>query len=94
MPSLKPLVFLRPRRRRCCSSWLKLWRKCIIVGELAALDPEPRSASVSAIDPTTLYGIEQATLQDLMAEHPEIVQAVIRELAQRLRDTTAPYGFG
>jgi CRP-like cAMP-binding protein len=65
-----------------------------IVGELAALDPEPRSASVSAIDPTTLYRIEQATLQDLMAEHPEIVQAVIRELAQRLRDTTAPYGFG
>ncbi|MCX5932412.1 MAG: cyclic nucleotide-binding domain-containing protein [Cyanobacteria bacterium] len=65
-----------------------------IVGELAALDPEPRSASVSAIDPTTLYRIEQATLQDLMADHPEIVQAVIKELAQRLRDTTAPYGFG
>lgn len=64
-----------------------------IVGELAALDPEPRSASVSAIDPTTLYRIEQAMLQDLMADHPEIVQAVIKELAQRLRDTTAPYGF-
>jgi CRP-like cAMP-binding protein len=65
-----------------------------IVGELAALDPEPRSASVSAIDPTTLYRIEQATLQALMVDHPEIVQAVIKELAQRLRDTTAPYGFG
>lgn len=64
-----------------------------IVGELAALDPEPRSASVSAIDPTTLYRIEQAMLQALMADHPEIVQAVIKELAQRLRDTTAPYGF-
>jgi CRP-like cAMP-binding protein len=64
-----------------------------IVGELAALDPEPRSASVSAIDPTTLYRIEQTTLQALMADHPEIVQAVIKELAQRLRDTTAPYGY-
>jgi CRP-like cAMP-binding protein len=65
-----------------------------IVGELAALDPEPRSASVSAIDPTTLYRIEQSTLQDLMEHHPEIVQGVIKELAQRLRDTTAPYGLG
>jgi CRP-like cAMP-binding protein len=65
-----------------------------IVGELAALDPEPRSASVSAIDRTTLYRIEQSTLQGLMAHHPEIVQGVIKELAQRLRDTTAPYGLG
>jgi CRP-like cAMP-binding protein len=64
-----------------------------IVGELAALDPEPRSASVSAIDPTTLYRIEQTTLQCLMANHPEIVQGIIKQLAQRLRETTAPYGF-
>ncbi|WP_370593472.1 cyclic nucleotide-binding domain-containing protein [Synechococcus sp. BSF8S] len=64
-----------------------------IVGELAALDPEPRSASVSAVDSAMLYRIEQSTLQALMADHPEIVQAVIRELAQRLRDTTAPYGL-
>lgn len=64
-----------------------------MVGELAALDPGPRSASVSAIDPTTLYQIEQSTLQGLMAEHPEIVQGIIKELAHRLRLTTAPYGF-
>ncbi|WP_353617950.1 cyclic nucleotide-binding domain-containing protein [Synechococcus sp. CCY 0621] len=64
-----------------------------IVGELAALDPEPRSASVSTIDPSTLYKIEQSTLQILMAEHPEIVQGIIKELAHRLRVTTAPYGF-
>lgn len=64
-----------------------------IVGELAAVDPEPRSASVSAIDPSTLYQIEQSTLQGLMADHPEIVQGIIKELAHRLRVTTAPYGF-
>jgi HEAT repeat protein len=64
-----------------------------IVGELAALDPEPRSASVSAIEPTRLYRIEQEMLLDLMADQPEIVQGVIRELAHRLRDTTAPYGL-
>lgn len=64
-----------------------------IVGELAALDPEPRSASVSAIDPSTLYQIEQSTLHSLMAEHPEVVQGIVKELARRLRVTTAPYGF-
>jgi CRP-like cAMP-binding protein len=64
-----------------------------MVGELAALDPEPRSASVSAIDASTLYQIEQSTLQSLMAVHPEIVQGIIKELAHRLRVTTAPYGI-
>ncbi len=63
-----------------------------IVGELAALDPEPRSASVSAIESTTLYRIEQSVLQSLMAEHPEIMQGIIKELAHRLRLTNAPYG--
>ena len=29
-----------------------------------------------------------------MADQPEIVQGVIRELAQRIRNTTAPYGLG
>ena len=62
-----------------------------IVGELAALDPEPRSASVSAIDPSLLYRIDQETLAELMVDHPEIVQGVIRELAKRLRNTTAVY---
>ncbi len=65
-----------------------------IVGELAALDPEPRSASVSALEPTRLFRIEQEVLLDLMADQPEIVQGVIRELAQRIRNTTAPYGLG
>jgi CRP-like cAMP-binding protein len=64
-----------------------------IVGELAALDPEPRSASVSAITPTTLYRIEQSTLHSLMADHPQIVQGIIKELAHRLRESNASYGF-
>ena len=64
-----------------------------IVGELAALDPEPRSASVSAITPTTLYRIEQSTLHSLMADHPQIVKGIIKELAHRLRESNASYGF-
>lgn len=64
-----------------------------IVGELAALAPEPRSASVSAIDTTTLYRIEQSILQSLMAEHPEIMHGIIKELAHRLRITNDSYGI-
>ena len=64
-----------------------------IIGELAALDPEPRSASVSAIDTTTLYRIEQSILQSLMAEHPEIMHGIIKELAHRLRITNDSYGI-
>ncbi|MEI6830138.1 MAG: cyclic nucleotide-binding domain-containing protein [Synechococcaceae cyanobacterium ELA445] len=64
-----------------------------IVGELAALDEEPRSASVSAVDATMLYRIEQLTLQGLMADHPEIVQGIIKSLAYRLRERTAVYEY-
>lgn len=62
-----------------------------VVGELAALDQQPRSASVSAIEPTTLYRIERRTLQSLMADHPEIANGIIQELAHRLRETSAPH---
>ena len=63
------------------------------MGELAALDPEPRSASgKSAIDPSTLFRIEQSTLQSLMADHPEIVQGIIREFSYRLRVNPSPSG--
>ena len=64
-----------------------------IVGEPAALDPEPRSASVSAIDPSKLYRIDRSTSKSPMVDHPEIVQRIIKELAHRLPVTTAPYGF-
>ena len=64
-----------------------------IVGELAALDPEPRSASVSAIDPSKLYRIDRSTSKSPMVDNPEIVQRIIKELAHRLPVTTAPCGF-
>ena len=63
-----------------------------IVGELAALDPEPRSASVTATNATVLYRIDQTTLQALITCYPEITKGVISALAKRLRDTTEPRG--
>ena len=39
-----------------------------VFGELAALDPEPRSASVTAIDDVQLFRLDHHALFELMAE--------------------------
>lgn len=59
------------------------------VGELAVLDPEPRSASVTAVVDTHLFRIERDAFDEVMADRPEIAQGVIQALCQRLRLTTA-----
>jgi CRP-like cAMP-binding protein len=59
------------------------------VGELAVLDPEPRSASVTALAETHLFRIERAAFDEVMADRPEIARGVIQALCQRLRMTTA-----
>jgi CRP-like cAMP-binding protein len=54
-------------------------------GELAVLDPEPRSASVTALEHTRLFRLDQESLYELMADHIEIVRGINRVLCQRLR---------
>lgn len=56
-----------------------------IVGEMAVLDPAPRSASAVAIEDTRLLRLEDEHLYTLMADHPAINRGVIRTLCQRLR---------
>ena len=65
------------------------------VGELAALVPEPRSASVSALGPATLLRIDRPVLEELLADRPALANgiiaalvAVIRERSQAEADTT------
>ena len=55
------------------------------VGELALLDPEPRSASVTAIDDAFLFRIDQEPFDEVMADRPEIALGIIRALARRVR---------
>lgn len=55
------------------------------VGELAVLDPEPRSASVTAIVPTLLFRIDKQPFDEVMADRPEIAKCVIGALCRRLR---------
>lgn len=56
------------------------------VGELAVLDPEPRSASANAIERTRLFRIDKAPFDEVMALRPEIAQAVMRALVRRIRE--------
>ena len=59
------------------------------VGELAMLDPEPRSASVTATQDTHLFRFDKEAFDEVMADQPEIAYGVIRVLCKRLRLSAA-----
>ncbi len=56
-----------------------------VFGELAALDPEPRSASITALEDTQLFELDGGALYELMADQIEAVRGIIRVLCRRLR---------
>jgi CRP-like cAMP-binding protein len=55
------------------------------VGELAALVPEPRSASVTALEPTTLLRIDKVVLDELLADRPALAHGIIAALVAMVR---------
>ena len=57
------------------------------VGEMAALDWEPRSATVRASAPTHLVRLERNDLMDLLTDYPELVRSLARVLVERIRRT-------
>ena len=63
-------------------------RRGEIFGELALFDGEPRSATVSALEPTRVLRIEGQDLLALMEELPEIAIAICRKLTQLVRRMT------
>ena len=60
-----------------------------IFGELALLDPEPRSASVEAVEETQLFRLERGTLFELMEDNVGVVSGIMHVLCSRLRRMTA-----
>lgn len=57
-----------------------------VFGEMALLDPEPRLASVTAVEPTRLFRLDQAAFYELIADRPEIATGIIRMLTGHLRN--------
>lgn len=56
-----------------------------VFGELAALDPVPRSASVTSTEDSYLFRMDRAALFELMSQHVGVAQGIIRVLCQRIR---------
>jgi CRP/FNR family cyclic AMP-dependent transcriptional regulator len=56
-----------------------------VFGEMAALDPEVRSASITAVADTRLLRLERGPLYRVMAQRIDVAQGIIHVLAQRLR---------
>lgn len=59
------------------------------IGEMALLDQEPRSASVTTTEETVLLKINGEDFYDLMASRMEIMQGIVKVLTHRLREAIA-----
>lgn len=55
-------------------------------GEMAILDNEPRSASVTAIDHCVMLRIEHDDFYDILADKIEIARGIFKVLTKRIRD--------
>lgn len=56
-----------------------------VVGEIALLDSGPRTASVSAVEASSVLVIPASIFLETLADSPRSMVAVMRELARRLR---------
>jgi HEAT repeat protein len=54
-------------------------------GEMAILDDESRSASIRALEPTTVLKVDRESFRELIHERPQISFAIFKILSQRLR---------
>jgi CRP/FNR family transcriptional regulator len=58
-----------------------------IFGELAMFEDERRSATVEALEPTTVVAVLGPDMRRLMSEHPDIATRLVIALGRRLRET-------
>ena len=59
------------------------------VGEMAFLDPGPRTATVTAETPMELYVLSAREFRDLLGVSPDIARKIATALARRLRSYEA-----
>ena len=56
-----------------------------VLGEMAALSSEPRSATITSEESTHLLALDQLHLLEVMRYRPEISRDIVHMLVQRLR---------
>jgi CRP-like cAMP-binding protein len=57
-----------------------------LVGELAVIDREPRSGSVTAVEPVEALAIAGHRFRDFLDDHPRAAMALLRTVTHRFRD--------
>ncbi|HKX67387.1 MAG TPA: cyclic nucleotide-binding domain-containing protein [Intrasporangium sp.] len=62
----------------------------VVVGDLAVLDPQPRSATVVALTDVTALRLSKADFDEALESRPEIARGVILALVERLREKREP----
>ena len=60
-----------------------------VFGELAALDPEPRAASVTAVEDCTLLRLDGTSLYELMSGNKEVTRGIVHVLCEYTRSNLA-----
>lgn len=66
-----------------------LWSRGDYFGELSLVDGQPPSEYVVAASKSTVALLDAATARDLITRHPELAQAVMKRLAERVRSVLA-----
>ena len=61
-------------------------------GELSLFDPGPRTATATAITDAVVLGLGHESLRPWLAGRPEVAEALLQALAQRLRRTNEAMG--
>lgn len=59
------------------------------LGEMTLVSPDPRSATVTALEDSSLLHLETETMVALLAEEPGLAAHLIQFLSQRLRESNA-----
>ncbi len=67
-------------------------RKGSFFGEMALLDAEPRSATVSTMEDTELGHIRHNDFERLMLQMPQLTRKILTEMVSRLRRTSSVFG--
>ena len=63
--------------------------KNALVGEMGILSDSPRSATITAAEPTTALRIDKRVFLELLTQFPQMSLAIMREIASRLEKTNA-----
>jgi CRP-like cAMP-binding protein len=58
-----------------------------VLGEIAVLDGEPRTASAIAMWPGKLLRLSRSAFEGFIERHPKVAIRLLREMARRLRET-------